>query len=309
MQFRTAAHEAIARSFNPSRPMGHIPDPDHFRIQKDAGLRFGFISTPQASLQAFQAPLIDQGTTGHCGGAGTAQIVYTAMCAAGTPLPWVPSPRSIYALARTLARLSANQSLTDSGIMPFYLLAVLAQFGVEPIQAPTPDGRYDDVCGPDDLFGLPAARPNVNDEISLLDLETSGLRLLTGQYRVNESGPNATNQIASALSVDKAPAGIGIFVDSNFMQWDPRTGPITRINLADPKGGGHWLACTYFYAHPVLGLVLGGPNSWNALWPSADPSASVPGSPFWKPGHYEITATALQSAMTDCLLFPCKVIS
>ena len=307
MQFRTAAHEAIAKAFH-GKNHGFIPDGDQFRLQKDAGLRFGGATPTQASLQQWQAPLIDQGKTGHCGGAGTSQIVYTAMGAAGTPLPWVPSPRSIYGLARTLARLNASQGLTDSGIMPFYLLAVLSQFGVQPIQAPTPDGRYDDVWGPDDLVGLPAARPNVNDEISLLDLESSGLRLLTGQYRVNESGANAINQITSALS-QKIPAGIGIFVDSGFEWWDPTTGPIKTINLGDPQGGGHWLACTYFYTHPLLGLVLGGPNSWNDLWPSADPSASVPGSPFWKPGHYEITATALQSAMTDCLLFPCKVIS
>jgi hypothetical protein len=306
MQYRTAAHEAIAKAFNPSRFHGYIPDADHFRTQKDAGLRFGATTISQTSLQSFQAPLIDQGQTGHCGGAGTAQIVYVAMGAAGSPLSFVPSPRSIYALARILARQDVSQGLTDSGVMPFYLLQVLSGYGIEPINAPTPDGRYDDVWGPVDIAGLPLAKPNVNDEPSLLDLETSGLKLLTGQYRVDETGAGATGLIASALTA-LIPAGIGIFVDSNFQNWDPSTGPIDKINLNDPDGGGHWLCCDYFYTSPTVGLVFGGPNSWSKLWPSG--IAGVPGSPFWKPGHYEITGRCLQTVMSDCLLFPTKVIS
>jgi hypothetical protein len=244
----------------------------------------------------------------NCGGHGTAQAVYTALNAAGFSPLTVPSPRILYALARIMQRTNASQGLADSGVMPSDLLTVLRQYGIKPM-APTvtPDGRYSDVWGPGDLIGLPLAQPNVNTEPDLLDLETSGLKLLTGEYRIDESDPTLAQQILASINA-KAPGGVGIFVDSAFMQWDPSTGPIKSINLGDPQGGGHWLALTYGYTTPAGVVVLGGPNSWGAEWP-VTAGSGVPGSPYWKPGHWEVEAPGLQAAMSDCLLFPVKVLS
>lgn len=292
MNFRTAAHEAIAKAFNGAF-FGYIPDADHKRRQKDSTLRFGNSPTvlQQTSLASFRAPIFDQGSTGSCTFHGTPQAVYTSAAASGTPLPFIPSPRVGYALVRILERQDASQKLTDSGAMPSDLLTVLRQYGVAPM-GPSSDGRFSDV-GPS----------NVNDEPSLLDLETSGLKLLTGEYRIDETNPNFAAQIQASLT-SNAAAGIGIFVDSGFMNWTGIAGPIDTIDLTDPNGGGHWLALDYYYTHPSFGLVFGGPNSWGTGWPNAPMPYN--GSPFWTPGCYEITARCLAKVMSDCLLFPVK---
>lgn len=310
--YRTAVHEAIAKSgFHPKSPRwGYIPDADHLRTQKDAGLRFGGAvgtgANIQTSLQQYQCRIMNQGATGSCTGHGTAMAIYIALVASGAISPQVPSPDLIYKLARILARDDASRGLADIGAMPSYIPIALRQYGIAPIGAPTPDGRYSDVTGPDDLVGLPAAKPTVDVEPDLLVLERAGLKLVTGDYRVNESGPAATNQIITALT-QKIPAGIGIFVDTAFQRWDPTTGPIQTIDLNDPTGGGHWLAMSYTYVNPTLGVIFGGPNSWDLTWPMTVPGDGVPGSPFWTPGHYEITAACLQRVMSDCLLFPTTV--
>ena len=305
MDYRTAAHEAIAKAFS-GRFFGYIPDADAHRTQKSATLRIS-APTTEASLVDFEGPIHDQGQTGGCGGAGTSQAVFTSMNAAGTPNLFVPSDLLIYQLARIVRRSSASEGLSDSGVMPSDLLTVLRQYGIKPINAPTPDGRYSDVWGPADLVGLPTAVANVNSEPDLFDLERSGMRLLTGEYRIDEVDPRLPQSILNCLGT-KATAGVGIFVDEAFMQWDPASGPITGINLRDPKGGGHWLACTYGYTRADGSIVLGGPNSWGKTWP-VTASSTCPGSPFWTPGHWEVTAAALQAAMSDCLLFPVQVLS
>jgi hypothetical protein len=293
--YRTAAHEAIART---GKGFGYIPDVH--RKQKDSRLRFGVSPTlpSQVSLVSFEAPVMDQTSTSSCVGHGTAQAVYTSAAAAGTPLPFVPSPRFLYAVVRTLERPDSSVALTDSGAMPSDILTVLRQFGVAPIAAP-PGGPYSDVSD-----------ANVNDEVSLLDLETAGLKLLTGEYRIDETAPDAAAQIRASLAgvggQKPAACGIGIFVDTtNFMQWNPASGPISTIDLTDPNGGGHWLGLSYSYMTSSGVVVFGGPNSWNTSWPRGGP---VPGSPFWKPGHFEITAPCLKSVMSDCLSFPIAVL-
>src|ERR1700730_578321 len=131
MNYRTAAHEAIAKAVNPARSLGYIPDVDHKRRQKDAALLVGATPAvpPRASLTHLEAPIGDQGYAGACGGFGLCQEVYTSMAAAGTPLPWVPSMKTFYDLARILQRVDASQKLTDSGVMPTDLLTVLPQYG------------------------------------------------------------------------------------------------------------------------------------------------------------------------------------
>jgi len=281
VNYRTRAHEAIAKAFNGAF-YGYIPDSDVKRRQKDSRLRFG--ATPAApnaaSLATFRAPIMDQGPLGSCTGHGTAQAVFTAAAAAGAPLPFVPSPDLLYKLVRVLERQSAATALTDSGAMPSDILTVLRLYGVKAIAAPTSDGRYSD-CDP----------ATVNDEPDLLSMEAAGLKLLTGEYRVDETAADFGAQLRAAIAA-KHTAGIGVFVDSAFMAYDGSS-PVSVVNLSDPNGGGHWLSLDYYY-QTGYGYVYGGPNSWGGAWGKA--------------GCYEITETCLASIVSDILLFPVTVV-
>lgn len=292
--YRTAAHAAIANAFNPHRFNGYIPDADHKRRQKDSRVRFG--ASPSVPTQAnpgrFRAPILDQGPCGSCTGHGTAQAVFTSSAANGNSIP-LPSPDLIYKVTRAIERPNASIALTDSGAMPSDILTTLRQWGVKPM-GPSVEGRNSD-----------CALATVNDEPDLLSLETSGLRILTGEYRVDETGGAVIGQIQASLA-SNACAGIGIFVDSAFENWDPATGPISSINLNDPNGGGHWLSLDYYYMTSSA-VILGGPNSWSVSWPGG--SGGPSGSPYWQPGCYEITASCLLSVLSDCLLFPVQVLS
>lgn len=313
--FRSAAHEAIVRS---PYGYGYLPDDDKRRArQRPAHIRLAAgpeVAVRDISVGHFEGPLLDQGRTGHCTGTGTSQILSCSFGAAGTPLDFQPSPWLIYSLARILERSSARDPLSDSGAFPTDLIDVLRVWGIAPMQGPTPDGRNDDVWSDDDLAaaGITGIAANVNHEPSLVDLETAGLRLVTGDYRIDESKPDFGAQIRAALAgtsaVKPCAVGIGIFVDSAFQQWDPRRGPIASVNLADPLGGGHWLCLSYSYLTSSNAIVFGGPNSWSKAWPAA-PDGGPPGSPYWTPGHYEITLDALQRVCTDCLLFPVQPLS
>jgi hypothetical protein len=311
VNYRTAAHEAIARAHasQPRPRFGYIPDVDHKRTQKNSRLRFSALPAvpQQASLVSFEEPITNQGGDGACTGYGTSQILSISAAASGDPLPWRPSMWGIYTLARVLERASFMTPLTDSGAMPTDLLTVCRQYGVMPYFGPSPDGRIGDVWSEADTgSGGPS---NVNDEPNLLQLETSGMKLLTGEYRIDETADDFDHQLQACVAGvggKPAAAGIGIFVDTkNFMGWDPTKGPISTIDLNDSQGGGHWLPLDYYYATPGGILVFGGPNSWGESWPQGGPAA---GSPFWKPGHYEITAECLQTVLSDALAFPITVL-
>lgn len=307
MNYRSLAHEAISKSYF---GFGYLPDDEaRRRKQRPAHLRLAggtAVTATNLSVGQWEGPLIDQGQTGHCTGAGTSQILQCSFGASGQPIGFQPSPKLIYDLARIIARASNTEVLTDSGAFPTDLIEALRIWGIAPMQGPTPDGRNDDVWGPDDVIGIPGVKANVNDEPSLVDLETAGLRLVTGDYRIDEQRPDFGAQIRSALagtsSVKPCAVGIGIFVDTGFQNWDPRSGPIKNINLGDPQGGGHWLCLSYSYIDSRNTIVFGGPNSWGLGWPLG--SAGPPESPFWSPGHYELTLDCLARVCSDCLLFP-----
>jgi hypothetical protein len=308
--YRTAAHEAIARAHAATGiKWGHIPDADHLRTQKSSTLRFFASPTVPdfASVSDFEADVMDQGNDASCGGHGTAQCIASSAGAAGIAMP-VPSPWYLYALARIMGRGTAVEALTDSGIQPSWLLQALPAYGVMPFFGPSPDGRYSDVWSAADTGD--STKSNVTQEPDLLSLERGGMKLLTGEYRIDETAPNFAAQIQACVAgVGGKPAsvGIGIFVDvANFMRWDPSKGPINTIDLTDPNGGGHWLALTYYYKTLAGALVFGGPNSWSKSWPGG---SGPSGSPFWRPGHYEITATCLKTVASDILAFPIKVIA
>lgn len=286
--------------------LGYRPDKaSRRRLQKNSRAMLG--DTPpfpsRATLGAYEAPVYDQGPTGSCTGHGTAQLVYTAMGAANKTLPWVISPGGIYTPVRAIERALSSPGgplppLTDSGAMPSDLVVALSRYGVRALpdkdvrdEMPDLDGRFSDVTS-----------TNVNDEPNLLELEESGLTLVTGEYRVDETAVGFQNQMAAAIGDKRAPVGIGVFVDTSFMQWNPLlAGPLDMVDLADPNGGGHWLAVTYYYVGDGGALVFGGPNSWGTLWPLGGHVLGT--SPYHSAGHFEVTENFLRKAMSDCYIF------
>ena len=160
----------------------------------------------------------------------------------GNPLGFVPSPYTTYTVTRSLERSSSSVPLTDSGAMPSDVMTAVSRYGVRPIQAPTPDGRFSDIWSASDVSGVPnAPPPNVNSDVDFMDLEQAGQKLVVGEYRIDEVSSDVVTLVRQCLAVGKAPVGIGIFVDSQVMNFGPHSAPVGPPNTNDPNGGGHWI--------------------------------------------------------------------
>ncbi len=282
---------------------GYTPDHPLLRTQLHSHVFQGANVSPvkAASLESSEGEIVDQAQSGSCGGAGTAQALWTGFNAAGAPLPFFPSPDGIYKQTRVLSRSNANIPLTDSGVMPSDLMRALARFGIRKMRAPTPDGRNYDIWTADDIANTSnAPPPNVNDEPTLSDLEEAGTKLITGQFRIDEAAPDAITQICAAIAgtgkSHGTTIGIGIAVDSAFMNWTPNLGPLDGTPDYKNILGGHWLCLNAYdaYANGVAGL-LRGPNSWGKSWGDK--------------GHYEMTSRRLIASVSDIYIFNTEVAS
>lgn len=223
---------------------------------------------------------LDQGPTGSCGGHGTSHRLQVAGTKQG--VSWlasnVVSPGGVYRVTRCLER-SPNPdgslpTLSDSGIMPADLVVALSLWGVRAFS-----GTVTDPDGTVRVSDVTAA--NLVDEPDLAELEADAKALLLGQYRIDETAGDALAQTFATIASQGA-VGLGIFVDSAFQGWDPSQGPLDRVNLADPQGGGHWLCADYYDANAgTVGLW----NSWGAGW--------------GRNGHVEVTANWFREAVSD----------
>jgi len=89
------------------RATGYIPDPaGHMRTPFRSESRVAPVAS--ASLAAAGLAAIkrhfDPGQTGSCTGHSLAATIATAFAAAGTPLPFIPSPTGIYTNGRAVDR-------------------------------------------------------------------------------------------------------------------------------------------------------------------------------------------------------------
>lgn len=238
---------------------GYIRDAREKRVQRAAhhllGVATGFPLA--ASLEQFEAPIMNQGQTGSCTGHGTAQGIVTAFAAKGDPMPFVPSPAGIYTVGRCVGRAPGHDGalapLTDSGAMPADVMAGISLWGVRPMGAQAP-GRFSDQLD-----------SRVNDEPTLGDLEDDAETLLVGEFRIDETAPDVVEQVCRAIA-QGYPVGVGIFVDSAFENYAPGAVPIGAPNVNDPNGGGHWIVLTSYVTNAVGRRVFRGPNSWGPGW-------------------------------------------
>lgn len=281
---------------------GYRPDHPLLKTQRHSHqlLTASPVVAKSASQEQYEGPIVNQQYSSSCPGGGTAQQLWTGYNAAGKPLPFFPSPDGIYKNTRVLERRNANFALTDSGAMPSDIMRALSSFGVRKMRAPTPDGRIYDIWTSDDVANTPnAPPPNVNLEPTLSELEEEGMKLVTGEYRVDENAADAITQICAAICGAGLPKGlvlgIGIFVDYNFMNWTPNKGPLDGTpDFKDPNGGGHWLCLDSYdgFKDGAAGL-LRGPNSWGTSWGDS--------------GHFEITSKRLMASVSDIYIFNTEV--
>lgn len=269
--------------------MGYIPDSlANRRTQEPAHKLIAKIHKVAAppkshSLWSFNAPIFDQGQQGSCTGHGSAQGIYTSLSARGHNLPFVPSPREIYAVTRILerplpAKGKAPAKLTDSGAMPTDIITTISKFGVVAIGPMASDGRFSDV-----------EDSNVNAEPDLLTLEGAGLNLEIGAYRIDETATNAVDQIVACIAAG-ITVGIGFACDSIFQGYDPSKGPLDTINLNDPEIGGHWVEFDSYDTIAFSGKrILMGTNSWSEGWGDK--------------GHFSVTENWFHKAVSDAIPF------
>ena len=247
---------------------GYKRDAAHKRTQKPVGALlagYGSAAIPDTfSLRDQEGAILDQGPTESCGGAGTSGGLQVAANAAGAPLGFVPSPGGIYVSARSIERAAATvpnlslPPLQDTGVMPADVMTGLALWGIRPMRGPTADGRNYDLD-----------ENNVNDEPVLDDLETSSMKIIAGEYRIEETSSNLVALVKQSLYVARAPVGDGNFVDSSVMNFTATSAPVGTPNYGDPKGGGHW-TCIVGYRLEADGTtsveVL---NSWGSSYRDA----------------------------------------
>lgn len=224
-----------------------------------------------------EGPQEDQGQTGSCGGHGTSQGLMVAAAVQGILLGFVPSPAGIYTVTRCLERVPGTP-LTDSGVMPADIFNAIALWGVRPLGLGYFDGRLSDV-----------SQENVNLEPDLNELETDATHLIVGSYRIDETQGDVLMQAYGAIAKLGA-IGVGIFVDTQFQQWQPSMGPLNDVDLADPNGGGHWTTIDGYDSAAGTFTIL---NSWGSSW--------------GRNGHIDVTANWFKQAVTDVYAYDIKV--
>lgn len=177
-------------------PIGHSRTPFHHLSAKRTVRTLPL----SAYIARFAPPVLDQNDTSSCTGGSTGPAIYAALGAAGSPLPWVPSPHGIYTLGRAIDRFpnanGALSALTDDGAAPNEVMRALREWGVRPMRAPTSTGLLYD-CEPS----------NVNDEPNLDELEEDALALILGEYGITSGGPPRVLELQAALAAGKPVTG------------------------------------------------------------------------------------------------------
>lgn len=198
------------------RGRGYIPDPDDHKVTSFRRAKLGAAALPASvDLRPFAPPVLDQNDCGSCVGHAIALAVATSFARAGNPLGFVPSPRGIYCLARTVDRVSPDEQLVDEGSMPNQAVRSIAEWGVRPMRTPSPLG-YNSDC---DLN-------NVNDEPTLAELEQDATALVLGQYEIDSFGAQRITDLCAALAGGFAVTCSVSSDNDTWRDWTPARGPL-----------------------------------------------------------------------------------
>jgi len=189
--------------------------------------------------------------------------LYTSFSAAGSVLPFVPSPAELYRNGRAIDRVRRRDGtfspLTDDGAEPNQVMRAVQAIGIKAISAPTTDGRYSD-----------AETGTINVEPTLGNIETERLVIPVAERAIISVADGAdiaevVGGLRRALAGGFA-VGFGIYVDTAFEDWSPQKGPMGPCDPRDPNGGGHWMCMLGYYTQPTGATVFQWRNSWGRDW-------------------------------------------
>ena len=210
-----------------------------------------------ASLVGHAPAVMDQGQSGSCEGCGWACGITTHCTAIGEPLDFVASPEGIYTPARCIERAAFPEGpaepLGDDGTDSHAVIRALGSYGVRPMRAPTPDGRYCDCYA-----------PTINAEPSLTDLELADKTRLFGAYEITGDQATRAAAIRSCIAAG-IPVVIETFVDTAYMSLG-RGVVVDSCDRADPHGGGHCQVILAYRTRPDGASEFLIRNSWSQDW-------------------------------------------
>lgn len=178
-------------------------------------------------------PVFDQGPLGSCEGHASAGCTAMVFRKQGDALPWIPSMREFYRLARCIDRGDPNGgALTDSGTQTNSIITAMGEFGICPM-GPMASERGVTRFSDCDV-------PSVNNEPDFAELEKDALKLVLGAYQITSTG---AQRIADVKAAQANGFGVRIdsFVDTAFEEWTAGSRPFGMPNYADQNGGGHAL--------------------------------------------------------------------
>ncbi|GAC1581647.1 MAG: hypothetical protein NVS3B7_16790 [Candidatus Elarobacter sp.] len=232
----------FATGYRPD-PAGYPRTPFHHLAARFGA---GFSVPSSASLLAKAPAVMDQGSGPNATSACTGHAVSVALKATlGDLLPFVPSPADIYKLGRCIDRLpyfdGSFSPLDDHGTAPNAVIRAVGEWGIRPMRAPTPDGRYSD-----------ADAATINAEPDFLDLQRDSLLLAVGAYAVPPTPEAVRTAIAAGYAVTAAIEGSADVVQRYG------GGVIASIGTRHD----HYIALIEFDADGSFT----GQNSWGAGW-------------------------------------------
>jgi hypothetical protein len=205
--------------------------------------------------------------------------VYTACVQASTPLGFVPSPLTEYAVTRSLERAASVApgatlpELTDSGAELADAIEAGATYGICPM-----------VWVPSDV-----TPDNITNEPNFEALEVAATRIVTGAYRIDPSDPSASDLMAAAI-VAGYPIYAGFFVDSAFENLGPSD--VAQVpNQSDPNGGGHAVFLAGYRTNAAGAREWLLVNSWGTGWAN---SGTVWCSEAWREAAWELWVMDVQ---------------
>jgi hypothetical protein len=252
-----------ARRSDPAKLARTKPAASHPQI----ALALGAADAGSNPLISYLPQRLNQGESGSCTAHAFAGAFATRAKFAGLPVSFVPSPREVYATTRAYERTlttpagQALPDLTDSGADLSNVIASVGVFGIAPIAAPTPDGRYSDIWTPADTSAQPS---NVNLEPDGEQLEQGAYDPLSGAYTIDPASDGAVQTANAALQAGY-PLYCGFFCSNNFQELQfEQVAPAPDMN--DPNGGGHAVFLVGSRTSPTVSgtteLLLC--NSWGA---------------------------------------------
>jgi len=237
---------------------GYVPNPEGYRT-----VPFGMKSehsaaaVPDAASLADHLPQqMDQGQTGACVWHAVPASCWTAASKAGRPLPFLPSPDCGYKITRCLDRVQNEDGsfpqLQDEGSQPYRAVQVLTDWGVKPIDAPTPDGRYSDAVPPDP----PDSPTGVDAEPDFIAIEQASKKVLVGAYGIYATGAARGAAIRQAIA-NGFP--VCVAVPGGSAQWQGYSGGVIG---ATGEPNDHYVFIYAYARQPDGTWVYWIKNSW-----------------------------------------------